>query len=115
MNAVIIVIGMAIMTVVRRFIEPPILGKSMHLHPLITLVAMAAGVYIWGAIGFLLGPALAIIIIQTIKVFEIDKKVGEYLSGVFERFFAPKDDGKDDSGGGKKGGKAAVVTEQETK
>ena len=117
MNAVIIVIGMAIMTVVRRFIEPPILGKSMHLHPLITLVAMAAGVYIWGAIGFLLGPALAIIIIQTIKVFEIDKKVGEYLSGVFERFFAPKDDGKADTGGGKKDkdGKAAVmVTEQET-
>ncbi|MDO4876623.1 MAG: AI-2E family transporter [Oscillospiraceae bacterium] len=114
-NAVIIVIGMAIMTVVRRFIEPPILGKSMHLHPLITLVAMAAGVYLWGAIGFLLGPAFAIIIIQTIKVFEIDKKVGEYLSGVFERFFAPKDGGKADSGGGKKDGKAAVtVTEQET-
>ncbi|MBP5774986.1 MAG: AI-2E family transporter [Clostridiales bacterium] len=114
-NAVIIVIGMAIMTVVRRFIEPPILGKSMHLHPLITLVAMAAGVYLWGAIGFLLGPAFAIIIIQTIKVFEIDKKVGEYLSGVFERFFTPKDGAKADSGGGKKGGKAAAtVTEQET-
>ncbi|MBO4681102.1 MAG: AI-2E family transporter [Clostridiales bacterium] len=94
--AVIIVIGMAVMTVLRRFIEPPILGKSMRIHPLLTLVAMAVGVYIWGAIGFLLGPALAIIILQTIKVFEIDKKVGEYLSGVFERFLSPKkeDDGK---------------------
>ena len=88
--AVIIVIGMAVMTVLRRFIEPPILGKSMRIHPLLTLVAMAVGVYIWGAIGFLLGPALAIIILQTIKVFEIDKKVGEYLSGVFERFLSPK-------------------------
>ncbi|MCR5288094.1 MAG: AI-2E family transporter, partial [Saccharofermentans sp.] len=57
--AVIIVIGMAVMTVLRRFIEPPILGKSMRIHPLLTLVAMAVGVYIWGAIGFLLGPALA--------------------------------------------------------
>ena len=96
--AVIIVIGMAVMTVLRRFIEPPILGKSMRIHPLLTLVAMAVGVYIWGAIGFLLGPALAIIILQTIKVFEIDKKVGEYLSGVFERFLSPKKegDGKDE-------------------
>ena len=116
-NAVIIVIGMAVMTVVRRFIEPPILGKSMHLHPLITLVAMAAGVYIWGAIGFLLGPALAIIIIQTIKVFEIDKKVGEYLSGVFERFLSTqKDDEKVDSGGdGNDSEAVAVATEQNVK
>ena len=99
--AVIIVIGMAVMTVLRRFIEPPILGKSMRIHPLLTLVAMAVGVYIWGAIGFLLGPALAIIILQTIKVFEIDKKVGEYLSGVFERFLSPKkdDEGEDEAAG----------------
>jgi len=100
--AVIIVIGMAVMTVLRRFIEPPILGKSMRIHPLLTLVAMAVGVYIWGAIGFLLGPALAIIILQTIKVFEIDKKVGEYLSGVFERFLSPKkeEDGKNEDADG---------------
>ena len=96
--AVIIVIGMAVMTVLRRFIEPPILGKSMRIHPLLTLVAMAVGVYIWGAIGFLLGPALAIIILQTIKVFEIDKKVGEYLSGVFERFLSPKKDEEGEDG-----------------
>ena len=96
--AVIIVIGMAVMTVLRRFIEPPILGKSMRIHPLLTLVAMAVGVYIWGAIGFLLGPALAIIILQIIKVFEIDKKVGEYLSGVFERFLSPKKDEEAEDG-----------------
>ena len=105
---------MAVMTVVRRFIEPPILGKSMHIHPLLTLVAMAAGVYIWGAIGFLLGPALAIIILQIIKVFEIDKKVGEYLSGVFERFFAPKkDDQKDTGKNGKDGPKAVKAKEKD--
>ncbi|MCR5288231.1 MAG: AI-2E family transporter, partial [Saccharofermentans sp.] len=86
------------MTVLRRFIEPPILGKSMRIHPLLTLVAMAVGVYIWGAIGFLLGPALAIIILQTIKVFEIDKKVEEYLSGVFERFLSPKKDEEGEDG-----------------
>jgi predicted PurR-regulated permease PerM len=112
MSVVIIIIGMAIMTVIRRFIEPPILGKSMHIHPLLTLVAMAAGVYIWGAIGFLLGPALAIIILQIIKVFEIDKKVGEYLSGVFERFFAPKEDEKENGKKKKNGVKESAVATQ---
>ena len=53
-------------------------------------------------------------ILQIIKVFEIDKKVGEYLSGVFERFFASKDEEKE-SGKKKKGGKeAAVATEKNT-
>lgn len=116
-SAVIIVIGMAVMTVLRRLLEPPILGKSMRIHPLLTLVAMAVGVYIWGAIGFLLGPALAIIVLQIIKVFEIDKKVGEYLSGVFERFLSPKkDDGSEtEDGTGQNGEKAAVSAERKAK
>lgn len=92
--AAVIVVGYVIMTIVRRFIEPPILGKSMHLHPLITLLSMAAGVYIWGAPGFLLGPVLAIIIIQALKVFEIDKKAGFYFSGILDRFMSDKNEKK---------------------
>lgn len=91
-SAAVVLIGYVLMTVIRRFIEPPILGKSMHMHPLITLISMAAGVYIWGAAGFLLGPILAIIIIQVIKVFDLDKKFGRYFSGVWDRFMADKDD-----------------------
>ena len=72
-SAAILLAGLIIMSVIRRFVEPAVLGKSLKMHPLITLIAMAAGVYIWGAAGFLLGPVLAIIIIQVIKVFEIDK------------------------------------------
>lgn len=90
--AAIIAIGYIIMTIIRRFIEPPILGKSMHLHPLITLFSMAAGVYIWGAPGFLLGPVLAIIIIQALKVFEIDQKAGTYFSGVLDSLISDKDE-----------------------
>ncbi len=89
-GAAVIVVGYVVMTIVRRFIEPPILGKSMHLHPLITLLSMAAGVYIWGAPGFLLGPVLAIIIIQALKVFEIDKKAGKYFSGILDRLMNDK-------------------------
>ena len=102
--AAIIAIGYIIMTIIRRFIEPPILGKSMHLHPLITLFSMAAGVYIWGAPGFLLGPVLAIIIIQALKVFEIDQKAGTYFSGVLDSLISDKDE---------KGKKAAKPADSE--
>ena len=83
---IILVIAMAIMTVLRRILEPAILGKSLHLHPLMMLLGMALGVYIWGAIGFLLGPTMLIIILDVCKVFEIDKKVMNFLSRVLSNF-----------------------------
>ncbi|MCQ2466357.1 MAG: AI-2E family transporter [Clostridia bacterium] len=85
---VIIIIGMAIMTVVRRILEPLVLGKSMKLHPLLMLIAMVIGMYVWGAIGFLLGPTAMIIIIQVMKVFNLDKKAQVFLSKVLHRFMA---------------------------
>jgi len=83
---VILIIAMAIMTVIRRFIEPPIVGKSLHLHPLMMLIAMALGVYIWNAIGFLLGPVVFIIVMDVFKVFGLDKKLMNYFSQVLARF-----------------------------
>ncbi|MBR6881236.1 MAG: AI-2E family transporter [Clostridiales bacterium] len=83
---IILIVAMAIMTVVRRIIEPPILGKSMKIHPLLMLFGMALGVFIWGAAGFLLGPTVLIIILETLKVFEIDKKFMSFLSRVLANF-----------------------------
>ncbi|MCR5327361.1 MAG: AI-2E family transporter [Saccharofermentans sp.] len=91
-SAIVIIIGLILMTIIRRFVEPAILGKSLKMHPIVTLIAMAAGVYIWGAAGFLLGPVLAIIIIQAIKVFDIDKMAGKYFSGILDRLMVSKDE-----------------------
>lgn len=88
---IILVIAMAVMTVIRRFIEPPILGKSLHLHPLLMLLGMALGVYIWGAIGFLLGPTMLIIILDVCHVFEIDKKIMAFMSRVLSDFMKKPD------------------------
>ena len=91
-SAIVMLIGLILMTIIRRFVEPAVLGKSLRMHPLVTLIAMAAGVYIWGAAGFLLGPVLAIIIIQAIKIFEIDKKAGKYFSGILDNLMVSKDE-----------------------
>lgn len=85
-GAIIIIIAMAIMTVLRRFIEPAVLGKTLHLHPLMMLISMALGVYAWGAIGFLLGPVVFIILLDVFKVFGLDKKFKDFLSRVLTKF-----------------------------
>lgn len=96
-SVIILIVGLILMSIIRRFLEPAVLGKSLKMHPLITLLAMAAGVYIWGAAGFLIGPVLAILIIQVIRVFEIDKMVGRYFSGILDRFMKDKGAGEEDS------------------
>ena len=93
-GAIIIIIAMAIMTVIRRFIEPAILGKSLHLHPLMMLISMALGVYVWGAIGFLLGPVVFIILLDVFKTFGLDKKLQNFLSRVLTKFMNNDDDNK---------------------
>ncbi|MBR2821544.1 MAG: AI-2E family transporter [Clostridiales bacterium] len=109
-SSAVLVAGLILMTIIRRFVEPAVLGKSLKMHPLVTLIAMAAGVYIWGAAGFLLGPVLAIILIQAIKVFDLDKTAGKYLSNVLDRLMVDKDDKKKKGEDAKTSADGAYVT-----
>ena len=45
---------------VRQIMEPRLVGKSLGLHPLITLFASYAGWRLFGVLGMLLGPVLAL-------------------------------------------------------
>lgn len=50
-------------TVIRNIIEPKIVGNKVGLHPIVTLLAMVVGTYVFGPIGLLGLPiALAIIV-----------------------------------------------------
>lgn len=46
----------AVISVIRQFIEPKIVGESVGVHPFLTLFAMLAGNFIYGGIGILLLP-----------------------------------------------------------
>lgn len=49
-----------IITLVRQALEPRLLGKSLGLHPLVMLFATYAGFSLFGIIGMILGPVVAI-------------------------------------------------------
>ncbi len=51
-----------VMAVVRQIAEVKIVGQSIGVHPLATLIAMYVGVKIFGVSGFIIGPAVVIIV-----------------------------------------------------
>ncbi|AGB40664.1 sporulation integral membrane protein YtvI [Halobacteroides halobius DSM 5150] len=51
-----------IVTITRQVAEAKIVGESIGVHPLATLVSMYLGVQLFGATGFFIGPALVIIL-----------------------------------------------------
>ncbi|HBQ86534.1 MAG TPA: sporulation integral membrane protein YtvI [Syntrophomonas sp.] len=63
-----------IISAVRQFLEPQIVGENIGLHPLATLISLYAGLQLGGVAGMILGPILVVIFIAC------------YRAGLFERF-----------------------------
>jgi len=66
----------AVITVVRQIAEPKIVGQSLGIHPILTLVAMYGGLRLAGVWGMLLFPLVLVIIkgmITTDRVAETQK------------------------------------------
>ncbi|MBO5008803.1 MAG: sporulation integral membrane protein YtvI [Clostridia bacterium] len=57
-----------IVLLTRQFIEPRVLSGQLGTHPLITLISMYAGLKLIGVIGMIMGPLVAIIVINVIKI-----------------------------------------------
>lgn len=64
----------AIISVVRQFLEPQIVGDSIGLHPLATLLSLYVGLQVAGVYGMILGPVLIVIFMAC------------YRAGLLERF-----------------------------
>ena len=62
-KAVCLLVIYGVITVVRQFIEPKIVGNQVGLHPVATLLAMIVGTRLFGAVG-LFGVPIALAIIK---------------------------------------------------
>jgi len=56
-----------IISLVRQFTEPKIIGENIGLHPLVTLMALYFGLKLGGAVGLILGPVTVVIIIASYR------------------------------------------------
>ena len=77
-----------VVSVIRRFIEPPILGNALRLHPMATLFSIIIGVAAYGLGGVLVGPVILVIAQEIMAQFGFDQKlrhmIGDLLSRVFD-------------------------------
>jgi len=64
----------AIISVVRQFLEPKIVGDNLGLHPLATMISLYVGLQLGGLTGMILGPVLVVIFMACYRV------------GIFDRF-----------------------------
>ena len=58
----------AAVTIVRTTLEPKLIGKQLGLDPLLTLAALYAGYRLWGLMGMLIAPLLAVAAAQLVEV-----------------------------------------------
>jgi sporulation integral membrane protein YtvI len=63
-----------LITAIRQFLEPKIVGDNIGLHPLVTLISLYVGLQLGGVVGLILGPVCVVIVIAA------------YRAGVFDRF-----------------------------
>lgn len=76
-----ILVILAVISIVRQFLEPKIVSKQIGIHPIFTLIAMYTGFKIIGVLGLLVGP-IALIIIKNVYGTLIDKGV---VKTIFDR------------------------------
>lgn len=60
----------AVIWLIRSILEPKLVGKGLGLDPLVTLIAIYAGWKLWGILGMLLAPILALTATQVLKQLE---------------------------------------------
>ena len=69
-----LIILYAVVTIVRQLIEPKILGPD-RVHPLMTLIAMYAGLKVFGFFGLILGPIIFLMLKNIISGIMKDRTV----------------------------------------
>lgn len=71
---IIIAVTYLILLIGRQIIEPKIMGDSIGVSPLITFISTVAGALVFGGIGLIIGPMIAVVITSIIRIVKKIKK-----------------------------------------
>ncbi|MFT6843254.1 MAG: AI-2 transport protein TqsA [Psychroserpens sp.] len=78
---IIILVGLGILEwLIGNIIEPRVMGKSLNISPLVTIIALVSWGQIWGITGMLLSVPITVVMVIVLSQFESTKKVAIILS-----------------------------------
>lgn len=66
--------GMGAVGLIDNFLGPKLVGRGIHLHPLIILLSVFGGLAFFGPIGFLLGPLTATLLFALLDIYSLQIK-----------------------------------------
>ena len=72
-SAIIILISGIIMFTIDNFYRPKIIGKKAKIHPIIILIGVLGGLFMFGIVGFLIGPLILALFLTFLKIYETEK------------------------------------------
>lgn len=76
---ILIVVG-TIQLIVGNVVEPRLMGKSLNISPLVTIIALAVWGKIWGIIGMVLSVPIMVVLIIVLSQFDKTKKLAILLT-----------------------------------
>lgn len=74
-----------IMMILRRFIEPLLIGNAMRLHPMTMVLAMIAGIAVLGLGGVLVAPFACVVALEIYTTFELEEKVRNAIGDLLRK------------------------------
>ncbi len=78
--AIIIISVGAVQMIVGNFVEPRLMGKTLNVSPLVTIISLAVWGQLWGVIGMLLSVPITVIMIIILSQFKTTQKIAVILS-----------------------------------
>lgn len=76
---VLVIVGI-IQVIVGNIVEPRLMGKSMNISPLVTILALTFWGMIWGVIGMVLSIPIMVVLVITFSQFESTRPIAILLS-----------------------------------
>jgi predicted PurR-regulated permease PerM len=73
-STVILIVATLIIGNIDNFVRPKIIGKKSDIHPVVVLVGVLGGLYLFGIMGFLIGPLIFALLLTFLNIYETERK-----------------------------------------
>lgn len=65
--------GFFLISTIDNLIKPRLIGKRARMHPIIALIGVVGGLYLFGVIGIIIGPLILTILLFFLRTYEVEK------------------------------------------
>lgn len=73
-GALILTVGLGIISLIDNFLRPGLVGKDIQMHPLVVFFATLGGISMFGFLGFIIGPIIVALFLSLWDIYAVEFK-----------------------------------------